>query len=410
MFLLLALSSLASRAPDTGASQCTELNGCRRMFDIVWGCLVTVVACIWVSVHPNVPAPSPKEPEKSAGQWNWLIWHLRDTLGPLKQRLKLMFAALLAPELIVGFAGRQLWMARSFAEKYDVSLAHGFFIGMGGFIDDDGHPIVTCAQISANPDLLIGIQSVSTATLKDKSKGDLFSKGIALCQGLWFVAQCIARRVQNLPLSELEVATLAFATINAFTWLLWWGKPLDVRDPIVIHSPRPAEPRVPPYVSRVTQLLILFTGVCSDDEFAPGATGVTSVPAFWCAATADISDASYTLAMACEFLCAVLFGAIHLAAWGNAFPTPFESWLWRAATLAIVAPPAILVCLTALDAFSNVVNFFPSDTLGNAFLSIGGIFYATGRLFLLVLPFTTLRALPYKTFVDVDWSVYVPHL
>ncbi|KAJ7209264.1 hypothetical protein GGX14DRAFT_364947, partial [Mycena pura] len=46
----------------------------------------------------------------------------------------------------------------------------------------------------------------------------------------------LARVVQRLPVTELKVATLAFAVLNVFIWALWWGKPLDVQDPIVIAS------------------------------------------------------------------------------------------------------------------------------------------------------------------------------
>ncbi|KAJ7744366.1 hypothetical protein B0H16DRAFT_1463238 [Mycena metata] len=38
------------------------------------------------------------------------------------------------------------------------------------------------------------------------------SPGVALAQGLWFTAQWLARAVQRLPVTELEVATLAFAS------------------------------------------------------------------------------------------------------------------------------------------------------------------------------------------------------
>jgi hypothetical protein len=37
------------------------------------------------------------------------------------------------------------------------------------------------------------------------------------------------------------------------------------------------------------------------------------------------------------------------------------------------------------------------------------ILYIVARLFLLILPFTALRALPAGAFVDVDWSTYIPH-
>ncbi|KAJ6582391.1 hypothetical protein B0H19DRAFT_927867, partial [Mycena capillaripes] len=60
----------------------------------------------------------------------------------------------------------------------------------------------------------------------DKSKGDALSKGLALSQGFWFTTQCLARMHQHLALTELEVATVAFAIVSIFIWLRWWNKPL----------------------------------------------------------------------------------------------------------------------------------------------------------------------------------------
>ncbi|KAJ7735146.1 hypothetical protein B0H16DRAFT_1327181, partial [Mycena metata] len=48
----------------------------------------------------------------------------------------------------------------------------------------------------------------------DKSNSDTLSKGVAFLQGLWFVAQCLTRFFQYLPVTQLEVATLAFAVLN----------------------------------------------------------------------------------------------------------------------------------------------------------------------------------------------------
>ncbi|KAJ7050176.1 hypothetical protein C8F01DRAFT_1179662, partial [Mycena amicta] len=245
MLLLLALASLLS-AEDSSAAPlrflegrassdtCKDIDNCRRLFDIVWGCFVTVFACTWVSVHPNVPRPKPFPPPKDAALWRQVKWRLVDAQGALRSRFKLMLVALLGPEFIAGFAAKQLVIAWKFSTKYDVSLMHGFFIGMGGFVDSQGHPIVTVAQIE-QPEVLPAIRRTTEAAIEDKSKGDPFSKGIAFLQGLWFVVQCIARTAQHLPLSELEVATLAFAVVNVFTWLLWWAKPLDVQDPIVVE-------------------------------------------------------------------------------------------------------------------------------------------------------------------------------
>ncbi|KAJ7119939.1 hypothetical protein C8R43DRAFT_900818 [Mycena crocata] len=77
--------NVISRAP---AASFDDINDCRRLFDIIWGCLATIFACTWVSVHPNVPPPS------------------QSCLALFWRRLKLMLVAVIAPELMVGFAAR----------------------------------------------------------------------------------------------------------------------------------------------------------------------------------------------------------------------------------------------------------------------------------------------------------------
>ncbi|KAJ7700433.1 kinase-like domain-containing protein [Mycena rosella] len=105
------------------ADSCDDINNCRKLFDIIWGCLTTIFACTWVSVHPNVPPPDQS--------WLALLW----------RRLKMMLIAVLAPELIVGFAARQFFGAWKFSKEYDVRLTHGFFFSMGGFVSQLGRPI-----------------------------------------------------------------------------------------------------------------------------------------------------------------------------------------------------------------------------------------------------------------------------
>jgi hypothetical protein len=106
---------------------------------------------------------------------------------------------------------------------------------MGGFVSRSGHrPIVTKKQIRDLPEYLTEICSVDAEDIQDKSKGDALSKGVAMIQGLWFTIQCLARFQQHLPVTNLEVATLAFAVVNVFIWFLWWNKPLDVQRPILV--------------------------------------------------------------------------------------------------------------------------------------------------------------------------------
>ena len=68
----------------------------------------------------------------------------------------------------------------------------------------------------------------------DRSKGDALSKGIAILQTGWFILQCIARKIQGLAVTELEVVTLAFAALNFAVYVFWWNKPLDVGVPFIV--------------------------------------------------------------------------------------------------------------------------------------------------------------------------------
>ena len=78
--------------------------------------------------------------------------------------------------------------------------------------------------------------STTEAEIDDRSKGDALSKGIALLQITWFIIQLIARRVQGLTITELELTTVALAGLNSVMYVFWWNKPLDVRCPIVVRT------------------------------------------------------------------------------------------------------------------------------------------------------------------------------
>lgn len=67
--------------------------------------------------------------------------------------------------------------------------------------------------------------------IEDKAKGDVLTKLIAVIQVSWFVAQCIARFVKGLAVTELEIVTLALASLNVIMCALWWSKPLGLRVP-----------------------------------------------------------------------------------------------------------------------------------------------------------------------------------
>jgi len=82
-------------------------------------------------------------------------------------------------------------------------------------------------------DGLLTFPDITLKDVKDRSKGDALAKGLVLLQTTWFIVQCIARGTKpGLAVTELEVVTLALATLNGAIYFFWWNKPLDVQSPV----------------------------------------------------------------------------------------------------------------------------------------------------------------------------------
>lgn len=116
---------------------------------------------------------------------------------------------------------------------------HGFFAWMGGFmLYIDGKPRATLTSDELRHFVRVGsvdMPVISEAEIEDRSKGDGLSKGIALLQLVWFVVQLVARRIQNLPITLLEIDTLAVAALTCVAYGLWWKKPKDVACPHIVN-------------------------------------------------------------------------------------------------------------------------------------------------------------------------------
>jgi len=70
----------------------SDLQHCRTIWNIIWTCLVTISACTWVTVHPNIPAPD---------ESSFAVTCLHG---------EVVLLALIMPELIFFWAIRQ-WLA-----------------------------------------------------------------------------------------------------------------------------------------------------------------------------------------------------------------------------------------------------------------------------------------------------------
>ncbi|KIK54076.1 hypothetical protein GYMLUDRAFT_177907 [Collybiopsis luxurians FD-317 M1] len=433
-------SSFSSSTSDS----CNNINDCRTLLQIVWSCISVLIACTWVSVHPNVPGPD----ESS--------WKL------LRRKIGLMIIALIAPEMLVLWAAKQWFAARMLSKWYQGwTRTHAFFAIMGGFALYEGKkaPSVLRDFPSRLDITTSSYNAASEAEIKDRSHNDGFSKLIAIMQTGWFVVQLFARWVEGLPVTELEVMTLAFAAMNVLIYFFWWDKPQGVgcqirivrktmADEDNIDQPGASAKQKEGWIATAWSWLRNILGNAL--EMVRGffnqsskvmLRNVLSIPSIFKTFMLDfvqmIADViledrhndvdkaemvlSFERTVELEranaqdkfiaYGAAVMFGIIHCVAWTSKFPTSTEEVLWKVSSLIVTCAPMYL-------AFHNIIvktevsENLPS-WLGACLIwaYVGTVsFYILARLSLIVQPFMALRHLPHGVIETVQWTNFIPHI
>ena len=255
------------------------------------------------------------------------------------------------------------------------------------------------------------------AEIKDKGKSDWLAKSLVLLQTSWFVMQCIARAIEHLPVTHLEIVTLAYAAMNFVIYIFWWNKPLNVNRPIrVFRKARPedTQTQVTEPISEARKLtwdtfieglgtILVFIAGSQDGDV--NMSREDRVPRFWANSDGD----SIVIADAIVLVVGVCFGAIHCIAWVFSFPTHIELLMWRISSVAITAVPiyiplALLLATWLESSFENTITAILTSILP------AGILYIIARAVTLVLAFTSLRDLPQGAYETVYWTTFIPHV
>jgi len=328
------------------------------------------------------------------------------------------------------------------------TITHGFFAIMGGFMEYDGNqPIRVLLPEELESYSLTGngnFPRLSIAEIEDKSKGDAISKGVVILQTGWFITQFIVRVVQGLPISELELATVALAVLNFVIYLLWWEKPQNVRRGVRVYKKRTTEEpddgnveatvgfldaledaifglpdsiaRGPvtddfkdsPWLIRVLiwplfkPVDIIFPGRNAHDTVSVKRVN-TFYPHKW-----DTNWLEYSIVVVAAITLA--FGGIHCFGWSFDFPSSTEQLLWRVASISIIEVPFMFFPARELGRAIDRYLDPTSDIYTRVIPMLLLLLYTLGRLALLVLSFLCLRSLPPAVFHVIDWSSFIPHV
>ncbi|KAG1838369.1 hypothetical protein DFJ58DRAFT_126282 [Suillus subalutaceus] len=205
----------------------------------------------------------------------------------------------------------------------------------------------------------VDVPVIIEADIEDRSKGDALSKGIAVLQLAWFVLQLVARYTQNLPITLLEIDTLAVAALTCITYGFWWKKPKDVGRPHAIYwkatASRPrrlAYDKVNPMFSRencshyfISCVYPIFTLMGAATFNSPRAVHSHRVPSVG-GYDEDGAGRHRTIILAIGCCSGAVFGAIHCLGWNDVFQGRTEQLLWRVASLEIVLTPVGIMMLS----------------------------------------------------------------
>jgi hypothetical protein len=288
---------------------------------------------------------------------------------------------------------------------------------MGGFelYDSDGARPLYPLDLRHIEELVqnnaIDFPEIEEKEIEDRSKGDIISKGLAVFQTGWFIAQCVARGAEHLAITELEIMTVAFAFLNLLIYVFWWNKPLKVTCPIRIvlkegHSA--PEPRSPQRLSLEDRVGWMFSLIDPgrDEYLEVNLLREKRVPTFYAGRIVEGSKSFVALYFA-EIIVAMIFGGIHCIAWSFSFSTHVEQLLWRASSITIISVPFFFLVLFLTFHFLHL-------HAPNIFLLLFGFFppliYVFSRLTLLILSFISLRSLPPSAFYTVRWTTFIPHI
>ncbi|KAK0648544.1 hypothetical protein B0T16DRAFT_408387, partial [Cercophora newfieldiana] len=257
--------------------------GERGTYSVISECIVTLVLCVWATIHLNIPEQGKRVAQTRrkllwmlAGVFVpeavvWVAWDQNREARALHKEVKLA----LGQKEPVGVQERVKLWARHVASEIGVksqgdpekavedghpatgnphrahqwTMTHSFFATMGGFVFDadafrhrtlpGGRKRATLSTPAVGrlavvtPHLL---PDISVDIIKDKSKSSKLAQTVVALQASWFLAQCISRMATGITISLLELTTLIHCLCILAAYLLWWDKPLDIQEPMFIHG------------------------------------------------------------------------------------------------------------------------------------------------------------------------------
>jgi len=273
---------------------------------------------------------------------------------------------------------------------------------------------------------LIDLPDVSSRYLEKLDRGNKLAKAFALLQIIYLIIELTARKIANLPSTQLEIATLAYSLSSMITYVLYWSRPQGVESLHIIKAKK--MPNVDTIWNMINYVSNYMWTLCRCENGIDTELDLVPLP----------NDSGYVLFHALDgwlgrVLCAAgfnkealplaygvvagssLFGGLHCLAWRFRFPTSEEALAWKICSILTTCLPILSIApFVAWQRRILPVTCPPKPTgstikyLAGLSLAIILVTYILARLFLLIEIFRSLLFLPPEAFINT-WSRSFPH-
>lgn len=401
----------------------------RNTAGIIWTCLATLFLCSWASIRLDTP---------DNGESDWSI---------VRRKLRWTLLTLIAPEFILYCAIGE-WLGAYYIIRPatpEKTLTQAFFVLCGGFrcFDSEGEAKVwDLVPPEDSDDNYLYLQRVkalfkefpelTTEQIYNESKTDYFTQALAAFQFSWFLLSVLLRLARKLPITELEIGTVANVLLSFVINFLWWKKPLDSRKTVNVGLDHPILQPSSDFrnmfwngtrtlaagMEKDSHLLILrsqklsFMGFFSDYCHA---IDLAANPAVWKNQKIKpyhprVSKKQGTAMYAIIFLLFEVFGIAHLIGVFQSFPTQVEHTIWTAATGALIGLPFLTCCAWWLRHFNIDAGQRWQLNLIETIFTICFAGFILARLTLVVQALVCLRSQPAGAYTAVQWLNYIIHV
>lgn len=306
---------------------------------------------------------------------------------------------------------------------------HGFFALMGGFalvIDGQSTRTLRPDELQSLSDSdRINFPEITENEIQDRSKSDSLSKGIVVVQTGWFALQCIARHVERLPVTQVEMMTLTFAMNNFATYWFWWNKPRNVRWPVRVLAKENfgngeaggMEDEENGRRNRIMPVVEARMYAVSHRHPSLPFIQMESIDDSLAILICDFMELTdgeclhfYIAQAMIEMTMMVLHFAIQ---WSSPFASPAGKMVWSCLNI-FGASVVLNSLLQAISIWIPQLHFLDgcrmSPLMQRRILLFFFSFYFIIRITSLVLTFIDLRSLPPGAYQKVNWTAYIPHI